>query len=182
MGQDTHPPFKGLNAFGPCGTPSSYRTLPQEGGLGVRSENGIEGRAESIRVLVVDDYDLYRTGLATLLAARPGIEVIGQASNGRSGVRLAQEMRPDVVLMDLQMPDISGHEATRAIRADRPEARVVILTVSSEDSDVETAVQAGACGYLAKDTPMDEVVAATRERYVEAYERLTGLRFADWPG
>jgi DNA-binding NarL/FixJ family response regulator len=127
----------------------------------VGSENGIEDR-DVVGVLIVDDYDLFRTGLATLLAAEPGLAVVGQASNGRAGVRLARELAPDVVLMDLRMPDISGHEATEAIVAERPVTRVVVLTVLSDDEDVEAAVQAGACGYLAKDTPMDEVVSAVR--------------------
>jgi DNA-binding NarL/FixJ family response regulator len=127
----------------------------------VGSENGIEDQ-NAVGVLIVDDYDLFRTGLATLLAAEPGVMVVGQASNGRAGVRLARELVPDVVLMDLRMPDISGHEATHEIIAERPGARVVVLTVLSDDEDVEAAVHAGACGYLAKDTPMDEVVSALR--------------------
>jgi DNA-binding NarL/FixJ family response regulator len=113
-------------------------------------------------VLIVDDHDLFRTGLSSLLTAEPGLEVVAQASNGHSGVRLARELIPDVVLMDIRMPDLSGHEATRAILAERPDARVVVFTVLSEDEDVEEALQAGACGFLAKDTPIDEVVAAIR--------------------
>ena len=115
-----------------------------------------------IRVLVVDDHDLFRIGLSSLLAAEPGIEVAGQASGGRAGVRLAHELRPDVVLMDLQMPDLPGPEATREILSDRPSTRVVLLTVPSGDEDVEEAVLAGACGFLAKDTPIEEVVTAVR--------------------
>jgi DNA-binding NarL/FixJ family response regulator len=126
------------------------------------SEDGLEDLRARVRVLVVDDYDLFRTGLTSLLASQSSIEVVGQASTGRAGVRLADELQPDVVLMDLRMPDISGHEATRAIVARRSGARVVVFTVLSDDEDVESAVQAGACGFLAKDTPMDEVVAAIR--------------------
>lgn len=126
------------------------------------SGNGLEDPRAPVRVLVVDDYDLFRTGLASLLANQSTIEVVGQASTGRAGVRLAEELQPDVVLMDLRMPDISGDEATRAILARRSDARVVVFTVLSEDEDVEAAVQSGACGFLAKDTPMDEVVAAIR--------------------
>jgi DNA-binding NarL/FixJ family response regulator len=126
------------------------------------SEDGLEDLGARVRVLVVDDYDLFRTGLTSLLASHSSIEVVGQASTGRAGVRLADELQPDVVLMDLRMPDISGHEATRAILARRSTAKVVVFTVLSEDEDVEAAVQAGACGFLAKDTPMDEVVAAIR--------------------
>jgi DNA-binding NarL/FixJ family response regulator len=113
-----------------------------------------------VRLLVVDDHDLFRAGLASLLAAEPGIEVVGQASGGRMGVRLASELRPDVVLMDVRMPDISGPDATRQILEHDPAIRVLALTVSSEDSDVATVLQAGACGFLAKDTPIDSLVVA----------------------
>ena len=115
-----------------------------------------------IRVLVVDEHDLFRTGLASLLASQPDIEVVGQASGGRSGVRLADELRPDVVLMDLRMPDLTGSEATRMIVESHPSIRVIALTVLSEDEDVASAVHAGACGYLAKDAPIEEVVSAIR--------------------
>jgi DNA-binding NarL/FixJ family response regulator len=124
--------------------------------------SGAEYRTGTIGVLVVDDHDLFRAGLASLLSTESDIEVVAQASTGRSGVRLAGELQPDVVLMDLRMPDISGHDATRAIVAERPSARVVVLTVSSADEDVEAAVEAGACGFLAKDTPIEEVASAVR--------------------
>lgn len=113
-----------------------------------------------VRLLVVDDHDLFRTGLASLLSDEPGIEVVGQASGGRMGVRLAGELRPDVVLMDVRMPDISGPEATREILERHPETRVLALTVASEDGDVSNVLQAGACGFLAKDTPIDSLVVA----------------------
>jgi DNA-binding NarL/FixJ family response regulator len=113
-----------------------------------------------VRLLVVDDHDLFRAGLASLLSAEDGIEVIGQASGGKMGVRLAAELRPDVVLMDVRMPDMSGPDATRQILAQDPEARVLALTVSSEDGDVSAVLQAGACGFLAKDTPIDSLVVA----------------------
>jgi two-component system NarL family response regulator len=115
-----------------------------------------------IRVLVVDDHDLFRAGLASLLASQPDIEVVGQASGGRTGVRLASELQPDVVLMDLRMPDLEGPEATREILERRPSTRVVALTVASEDADVAEAMEAGACGFLAKDTPIDGVAVAVR--------------------
>jgi DNA-binding NarL/FixJ family response regulator len=115
-----------------------------------------------VRVLVVDDHDLFRTGLASLLASQPDIEVVAQASGGRMGVRLAEELRPDVVLMDLRMPDLGGPEATRQILALRPATRVLVLTVASDSGDVESALEAGATGFMAKDTPIDSVVIAVR--------------------
>lgn len=113
-----------------------------------------------VRLLVVDDHDLFRAGLASLLSAESGIEVVGQASGGKMGVRLAAELRPDVVLMDVRMPDLSGPEATRKILARDPDVKVLALTVSSEDADVSAVLQAGAIGFLAKDTPIDSLVVA----------------------
>jgi DNA-binding NarL/FixJ family response regulator len=161
MGQRDHRTFINVNAQGPHKHRGVIVTTPN-GGYTMRSENGVKDRGGVIRVLVVDDYDLFRTGLASLLAGEPDIEVVGQASGGRAGARLALELQPDVVLMDLRMPDMSGHEATRVISAERPEIRVVVLTALAEDDDVEVAVQAGACGFLAKDTPIDDVLSAVR--------------------
>jgi DNA-binding NarL/FixJ family response regulator len=124
----------------------------------------IDGRTNGvhIRVLVVDDHDLFRTGLASLLGAQSDIEVVAQASGGRTGIRLAGELRPDVVLMDLRMPDIDGAEATFTIMQRDPSMRVLALTAVSEDAAVAAAMRAGASGFLAKDTPIDEVVSAVR--------------------
>jgi DNA-binding NarL/FixJ family response regulator len=124
--------------------------------------NDGQGNGVPIRVLVVDDHDLFRTGLASLLGAQSDIEVIAQASGGRMGVRLADELRPDVVLMDLRMPDVDGTEATFSIVQRNPSMRVLALTAASEDAVVAAAMQAGASGFLAKDTPIDEVVTAVR--------------------
>jgi NarL family two-component system response regulator LiaR len=117
---------------------------------------------DSIQVLVVDDHDLFRVGLAGLLSAEPDMDVVGQASGGRMGVRLALELRPDVVLMDLKMPDLDGAEATITILRERPLTRVVILTAISDDHAVAAALSAGACGFVVKDTPVDSVIAAVR--------------------
>jgi NarL family two-component system response regulator LiaR len=116
----------------------------------------------AIRVLVVDDHDLFRTGMASLLAAQDDIDVIGQASGGRAAVRLAAELGPDVVLMDMRMPDIDGLAATRAMLEQEPSRKIVVLTVASDESDVAAAVVAGAQGYLVKDSPVDDVIAAVR--------------------
>jgi two-component system, NarL family, response regulator LiaR len=113
-----------------------------------------------VRLLVVDDHDLFRAGLASLLSAEAGIEVVGQASGGKMGVRLAAELQPDVVLMDVRMPDLSGPDATRKIVEQDPHIKVLALTVSSEDADVSAVLQAGAVGFLAKDTPIDSLVVA----------------------
>ena len=115
-----------------------------------------------IRVVVVADHDVFRIGLAAMIAEEPGIEVIAQASGGRDGVRLAEQLRPAVVLMDLRMPDMDGITATGLICAALPGTRVLALTMASSRADVTAALGAGACGYLAKDTPVDSVLAAIR--------------------
>jgi DNA-binding NarL/FixJ family response regulator len=121
-----------------------------------------ESDAGPIRVLMVDDHDLFRTGLASLLSAQSDIEVVAQASGGRMGVRLADELRPDVVLMDIRMRDLGGVAATREILDRHPSSRVLALTVVSDDADVEAVVRAGACGFLAKDTPVEGIAVAIR--------------------
>ena len=115
-----------------------------------------------IRVLIVDDHDLFRTGLASLFKSQRDIEVVGQVCGGRMGVSLADELRPDVVLMDVRLPDIGGAEAIFAIVAAHRSVRVLALTAVSEPAAVVTAIRPGACGFLAKDTPVEEVVAAVR--------------------
>ena len=124
-------------------------------------DNDARGDA-AVRVLIVDDHGLYRTGISTLLGAEDGVEVIAQASGGRVGVRLSRELRPDVVLMDLQMPDLDGVEATRMILAEQPAARVLVLTVVSDEDKVSAALSAGASGFLLKDAPVDQVAMAVR--------------------
>lgn len=122
-----------------------------------------EGKANAkIRVLVVDDHDLFRAGLASVLSSNPDTEVLAQASGGRSAIRLARELRPDVVLMDLRMPDLDGPAAMHAILQHNPSIHVLALTVASDESEIAAAVVAGACGYLLKDAPIDDVVQAVR--------------------
>ena len=125
---------------------------------------GEEEQADSasIRVLVIDNHDLFRTGLVKMLQGEPGIDVVGQASTATMGVRLAGELLPSVVLMDLLMPDLDGIEATRKIHQNYPAIRVIALTVAADEGNVAAAVLAGARGYLVKDTPVAEVVAAIR--------------------
>ena len=113
----------------------------------------------SVRVLLVDDHDLFRTGLRNLLEERD-VQVTGEASTGEEAVRLVRELAPDVVVMDLNMPGMNGVEATRHIGREAPLTRVVVLTISDQDSDVMDAIIAGACGYLLKDASIDEIVVA----------------------
>ena len=111
----------------------------------------------SVRVLLVDDHDLFRTGLRNLLEER-GVQVTGEAATGEEAVRLVRELAPDVVVMDLHMPGIAGIEAIRQIAAIAPLTRVLVLTISDQDEDVLHAILAGACGYLLKDSSVDELI------------------------
>jgi DNA-binding NarL/FixJ family response regulator len=112
-----------------------------------------------IRVVLVDDHTMLRQGLRQALVER-GFAVIGEASNGHAGAKLVLELQPDVVVMDLHMPQMNGVEAVRSILAQDPAARILMLTISVEEDDVVEALVAGACGYLVKTAPPDEIVAA----------------------
>jgi DNA-binding NarL/FixJ family response regulator len=114
------------------------------------------------RVLVVDDHPLFRDGLTGLLATVDDIEVVGSAATGDQAVRLCAELAPDVVLMDLTMPGMSGLEATRRIVRDHPTTAVLVLTMVDDDAAVTTALQVGARGYLLKGAVQEEVLAAVR--------------------
>jgi len=120
---------------------------------------GSETSHDGPRVLLVDDHDLFRTGLRNLLEEEGGVQVAGEAPDGAEAVRLVRELAPDVVVMDLNMPSMSGVEATRHITALSPLTRVIVLTISEEDSDVLDAIVAGACGYLLKNSSISEVIA-----------------------
>jgi two-component system, NarL family, response regulator LiaR len=112
-----------------------------------------------VRVLVVDDHDVFRHGIAQLLG-EAGVAVVAEASNGAAGVRLAAELTPDVVLMDLSMPGMSGIEAIRAIVAADADARVLALTIADDEESMLEALLAGAVGYLLKDATSDEISTA----------------------
>jgi DNA-binding NarL/FixJ family response regulator len=109
------------------------------------------------RVLLVDDHDLFRTGLRNLLEER-GVQVAGEAGAGGDAIRLVRELAPDVVVMDLNMPGMTGIEAIRQIASIAPLTRVLVLTISDQDEDVLHAILAGACGYLLKDSSVDELI------------------------
>jgi DNA-binding NarL/FixJ family response regulator len=116
-----------------------------------------EPQTAHMRVLVVDDHDLFRSGLRKVLEGRE-MSVVGEAMSGEEAVRLVGELAPDVVLMDLRMPGIGGLEATKQIVSIAPLTRILVLTVSDADEDVIDAILAGACGYLVKDSSLDELV------------------------
>ena len=112
------------------------------------------------RILIADDHKIFREGLRTLLQNRGDIEVIGEADNGRSVVGLAAELRPDVVIMDVAMPDLNGIEATRQIMSGRAPAKVLALSMHSDSRFVTRMLQAGAQGYLLKDCAFEELALA----------------------
>lgn len=111
-----------------------------------------------MRILIADDHALFRESLRSLLTAR-GFDVVGEASNGREAVEKAWELKPDVVLMDLSMPEVGGLEATKHLTAELPDIKVVILTASDDDESLFEAIKAGAKGYLLKDLDADEFFA-----------------------
>jgi DNA-binding NarL/FixJ family response regulator len=113
-----------------------------------------------VRVLVADDHPVVRAGLRALLNAEPGLAVVGEAGSGEETVLMARQHQPDVVLMDLRMPGAGGLAAIRQLSADQPGVRVVVLTTYDSDADILPAVEAGAAGYLLKDTPRDTLVGA----------------------
>jgi DNA-binding NarL/FixJ family response regulator len=116
----------------------------------------------SIRVLLADDQALVRTGFAMILDAQADLEVVGEARNGREAITLAQTLHPDVVLMDVRMPELDGIAATAAITAEQPAVRVLVLTTFDLDDYVYDALHAGASGFLLKDVGRDDLVAAVR--------------------
>jgi DNA-binding NarL/FixJ family response regulator len=142
----------------------------------------------AVRVLVVDDQQLVRDGIASLLGIQPGIEVVGTAADGQDALDRAAELEPDVVLMDVRMPGMDGVEATRELRRARPACRVVMLTTFDDDQYVTLALRAGAEGYLLKDLGAAELADAVRlaHRGVAPLDagvarRLAAARPADGP-
>ncbi len=115
-----------------------------------------------IRVLVADDHPLVRRGMRAVLGSTPDIDIVGEANSGRAAIEAAASLKPDVILMDLQMPDLSGIEATRAILADQPEVRILVVTLFQDDDSVFLALRAGARGYVLKDAEDEEIRGAIR--------------------
>src|SRR3979411_2569578 len=130
-----------------------------------------------IRVLCADDHPLIRKGIASILATEPDIELAAAAAGGKEAVLLFRELRPDVTLMDLRMPELDGIAATRAIRAEFPEARIIALTSYDGDQDIYRALEAGVRGYLLKEAIPTEVLGAIRT--VQAGKRLMPSKVAE---
>jgi NarL family two-component system response regulator LiaR len=124
-----------------------------------------DGSGKAIRVLLVDDHVVVRKGLRALLDREAGVEVTGEAEDGEQALRVADRLRPDVILMDLEMPGIGGVEATRRITETHPETKVVVLTSHAAEEDVFPALKAGALGYLLKHSAPEDVLEAIRQAY-----------------
>ncbi|HEY4027028.1 MAG TPA: response regulator transcription factor [Candidatus Dormibacteraeota bacterium] len=143
---------------------------------------------ESVRVLIADDQTLFRSGLARLLATQPGLRIVGEAGNGAEAVRLVERLSPDVVLMDIRMPEVDGIEATRQIVRSRPGVRVLILTSFHTDAYVLEALRSGASGYVLKDSAVEAIASSIQavlssERVISGpiAQRMIGMLTGETP-
>ena len=116
-----------------------------------------------IKILLADDHQIVRMGLAAIIAAESDMRLVGEASDGNEAVKLARELKPDIILMDLLMPQMDGAQATASILASDPNTKILVLTTFGESNEMERAMDAGATGAIIKDTPRGELVAAIRE-------------------
>ena len=123
---------------------------------------GDKGGENPVRLLIVDDHALVRQGLRGILEREPDIEVVGEAHNGREAVDLCRALGPNLLLMDVRMPEMDGLEATRIIKHERPEVGVLMVTMHDNQDYMREAAKAGAAGYVLKDAPRDELIAAVR--------------------
>ena len=119
-----------------------------------------------IRIVCVDDHPIVRDGLASIFGLQPDMELIGAAESGAQALNLARQLHPDVILVDLRLPDMSGHELTRQILAHSPQARIIVLTSFEGDADIERALSAGARGYVVKGIVREELLGAIRAVHV----------------
>ena len=115
---------------------------------------------ERIRIVIADDQTITRAGLHRLLESAPDVEIVGEATNGNEAIELARQLQPDIVLMDLRMPQVNGVEATRRIHRDSPHIGILVITIFEDDTSVFPAVRAGARGYLLKDAEQEELLRA----------------------
>jgi two-component system, NarL family, response regulator LiaR len=120
-------------------------------------------KSSTIRIILADDHVMLRQGTAELLRRQPDIDVVGEATNGQEAVLLAQQVKPDIVVMDVRMPVLSGIEATRIIREQLPQVQVLVLTAHDDDQYIFSLLQAGASGYLLKTAPVSELLKAIRQ-------------------
>jgi len=123
---------------------------------------GNEEDAVPVRLLIADDHALVRSGLRRLLEREPDFEIVGEAGNGREAVELCRSLEPNLVLMDVRMPEMDGLQATRTIKRELPEIAVLMVTVYDNDDYMLEAIKAGAAGYVLKDAPRNELLAAVR--------------------
>jgi two-component system response regulator NreC len=136
------------------------------------------GAPKKITVLVCDDHALFREGVKTILSTQPDIEVIGEAADGKEAVEEAIRLNPNVVLMDISMPVLKGFDAVRRIRKVRPDAKVLILTVYDDEDLVARCLDAGAAGYVLKDSPPLQLVYAAVHESQGSYGRGSSIHFA----
>jgi two-component system response regulator NreC len=129
---------------------------------GLESISGARGGGKPIKIILVDDHQIVRRALRALLAAEPDMEVIGEADNGRTALRLVRELKPQVVIMDISMPNLNGIEATRQILAESPGIKVIALSMHAEGLFVSNMLKAGAKAYLRKDCALEELIEAIR--------------------
>ncbi|WP_276356473.1 response regulator [Cohnella caldifontis] len=115
-----------------------------------------------LKIVIVDDHPMFRHGVRTLLSTTPDLQVVGEAGNGEEAVALAESLQPDVMLMDIRMPGMSGMEVTRRIAAKSPAIRILVLTMFEDDASVFTAMRSGAKGYVLKEADKDELLRAIR--------------------
>lgn len=137
---------------------------------------------DGMRVLIVDDHDLFRDGIASLLKAR-GYDVVGEASDGLEAVAKARELTPDLVLMDIRMPNMGGLEATRIINAELPDTKVVMLTVSDDEEDLFEAIKSGARGYLLKKLKADvffDMISGVAKGEAPISPRMAGMMLQEF--
>jgi DNA-binding NarL/FixJ family response regulator len=125
----------------------------------------------TIRLLLIEDREIFRQGLAKLLSTKEDLEIVGQAHNGREGIALAEDLQPDVILMDVRMPVCDGVTATREIHQRYPWIKIIVLTTFDDDEYIWQSLQSGAIGYLLKRTPIEQITVAIRSAY-QGYSQL----------